>query len=46
MSSISDFKITNGKLTKYIGADVDITIPDSVTEIGSKAFYECRDLKV
>lgn len=45
MSSISDFKITNGKLTKYIGADVDITIPDSVTEIGSKAFYECRDLK-
>ena len=44
MSEISDFKIKDGKLIKYIGEGVDVVIPDSVTEIGSKAFYDHRGL--
>jgi hypothetical protein len=34
----SGFKITDGKLTKYIGQDTHISIPDVVTEIGKAAF--------
>lgn len=36
--SNNDFIIENGVLTKYIGKDKDIVIPDCVTEIGEEAF--------
>lgn len=38
MSIMNDFQIENGVLTKYIGSDADIIIPDSVTCIGKQAF--------
>ncbi|MFR1804381.1 MAG: leucine-rich repeat domain-containing protein, partial [Faecalispora jeddahensis] len=34
----SDFKITNGVLTKYTGTDTTVKIPSTVTEIGASAF--------
>lgn len=43
-SSSSDFTIENGVLIKYNGKGGKVTIPDTVTEIGEKAFYECTDL--
>ncbi len=39
-----DFVIENGVLTKYRGSGGDVTIPDGVTSIGEKAFYECSKL--
>lgn len=42
--SDSDFTIENGVLTKYNGKGGKVTIPDTVTEIGEKAFYECTSL--
>lgn len=33
-----DFVITDGVLTSYTGSDTQVTVPDSVTEIGSGAF--------
>lgn len=43
-SPSSDFTIENGVLVKYNGKGGKVTIPDTVTEIGEKAFYECTDL--
>lgn len=39
-----EFKIENGVLVKYTGKDKDVVIPDGVTSIGDKAFYECSSL--
>ncbi|MBQ6346291.1 MAG: leucine-rich repeat domain-containing protein, partial [Clostridia bacterium] len=39
-----DFEIINGILVKYKGAGGDVVIPNSVTVIGEKAFYECDSL--
>ena len=39
-----DFKIEDGVLTKYTGAGGDVTIPNSVTSIGTYAFYDCSSL--
>lgn len=36
-----DFVIENGVLIKYIGSGGDVVIPDTVTEIGEKAFEKC-----
>lgn len=37
-SPISDFKIENGSLKKYIGNSTSVIIPDGVTSIGAQAF--------
>ena len=39
-----DFVIENGVLKKYKGAGDAVVIPDSVTEIGSSAFFRCYSL--
>ena len=36
----SEFTIINGVLTAYNGNDADVVIPDSVTEIGARVFYQ------
>ncbi len=44
MNNTSDFIIGNGVLTRYTGPGGDVVIPDGVTRIGNRAFYECRNL--
>lgn len=43
-----DFVITDGVLTFYTGTDKEITIPDTVTEIGENAFKgsECTSVTI
>ena len=41
---MSDFRIENGELVEYTGKGGDVVIPDSVTSIGEKAFYDCHRL--
>ena len=41
MSSTTDFVIENGVLTKYIGSEGDIIIPNDITKIGEGAFIGC-----
>lgn len=38
MGDTNGFRIENGKLISYTGDDLQITIPDEVTEIGNRAF--------
>lgn len=38
MSNASDFVIENGVLTKYLGREKEVTIPEGVTAIGQGAF--------
>ena len=40
-----EFSIRLGVLTKYNGIDKEIIIPENVTEIGTRAFSECKSLK-
>lgn len=40
-----DFLIEDGVLTAYIGEDEEVTIPDSVTEIGTKAFLNNTEVR-
>ena len=41
---MSDFQIENGVLVKYRGKGGDVVIPDSVTSIGNRVFYDCHRL--
>lgn len=41
----ADFIIRGGVLTRYNGNDVHVTIPDTVVEIGSKAFEKCAGIQ-
>ena len=44
-SDISDFEIDeDGVLIKYHGNATNVVIPDNVTSIGNKAFYDCTNL--
>jgi hypothetical protein len=45
MSNPSDFVIDNGVLKKYKGSEADVAIPEGVTAIGKKAFFNCADIK-
>ncbi len=40
----SDFVIEDGVLTEYNGPGGDVVIPEGVTGIGFRAFYECTSL--
>ena len=44
MSAITDFEIENGVLKKYKGKGGDVTVPDGVTSIDYRAFYDCSSL--
>ena len=44
MSNVNDFVIKNGVLTKYIGNDENILIPEGVTSIGNWAFKSCNSI--
>lgn len=44
MSNYKDFDILNGYLAQYTGSGGEVVIPDSVTEIGEKAFFNCRTI--
>lgn len=44
MSNIKDFVIENGILRKYNGDGCDVIIPDGVTVIGGRVFFDCSRL--
>lgn len=46
MSNASDFIIENGVLEKYIGDDMDVVIPDGVTDIAPMTSYDCKNLEL
>ena len=41
----SDFDVRSGILVKYSGTDTDVTVPDSVSEIGAGAFENNTSLR-
>lgn len=46
MSNASDFVIENGVLTKYLGREKEVTIPEGVTAIGQGAFRRKNVVRV
>ena len=45
MSDLKDFVIKNDKLIEYVGQGGDVVIPDGITIISKKAFYDCETLE-
>lgn len=45
MSKNENFKISNDVLIKYVGIEKDVVVPEGVTVIGEKAFYERKDVE-
>ncbi len=43
---MTDFIIKNGALKKYTRNKTKVVIPDSVTDIGERAFEGCEDLVI
>lgn len=41
---MTDFVLKRGILTQYTGPGGDVVIPDGVSAIGDRAFYDCLDL--
>lgn len=39
-----NFEITNSILVNYHGSDEVVTLPDCVTEIGERAFVDCKTI--
>ncbi len=44
MSKVHDFVIENGILKDYSGTDAEVVVPESVTEIGFRAFYKKENI--
>jgi len=44
-ASSGDFLIKDGVLVAYYGSDKTVTVPDSVKEIGKRAFYYSNKVK-
>ena len=44
-SNLNDFKIENGVLIEYTGAEACVVIPEGVMEIGDAAFACCERLR-
>lgn len=44
MGDIKDFEIVDGVLIKYHGKESEVVVPEGVTVIGDKAFFECYDI--
>lgn len=43
--AMTEFKIENGVLIKYLGSEASVRVPDGVRAIGYDAFYRCVSLK-
>ena len=41
---MSEFKVVNGELKKYLGSGGSVVIPENVTSIGREAFSGCSGL--
>ena len=44
MDYVQDFTVQDGILIKYNGSSADVCIPDDITKIDGKAFYNCTNL--
>lgn len=45
IGSSEGFQIVDGILTKYLGSDAEVTVPEGVVGIGEKAFYQCKSIE-
>ena len=46
MSNINNFVIVNGVLKQYTGNDVELVVPEEVTEIGRMGLARCSASKI
>ena len=44
MSNLNDFVIENGVLKKYVGQDENVVVPESVLQVGDRAFFGCENI--
>ena len=45
VSALTNFKIEDGVLVRYVGDESDVIIPEGITAIGDGAFRLCRSLR-